>query len=207
MRPEDATGRHTIQDAALESSATLAGGPPVLNAAEAEVALEAPPASVAALLQDDEVVLLVLQPSLWFVPLSCIGSLLVIACLTLALAWLSHLPTLPWNDRQSFVLGAALMAARLAWQMLEWLSRSYVLTDRRILRRRGVLRVSVVEAPLRNVQNSVVYMLARDRVLGLGSIGFATLGSDSFNVWWETVRRPTQVHRTVMEAIERYGRR
>lgn len=179
-------------------------GPRMLAAAEAT--LEAPPASVANLLQGDEVVLLVLQPSAWFIPLSCLGSLLFIACITLAFAWLTRFPGTPWSDAQAFSLGAVVIAARLLWQSLEWASRSYVLTDRRILRRRGVIRVTVVDAPLRNVQNSVVFLQARERVLGLGSIGFATLGSDTFNVWWETIRRPVQVHRFVVEAIERYGR-
>ncbi len=73
-------------------------------------------------------------------------------------------------------------------------------------RRMGVLRVSVFEAPLRNIQHTSVFRLLRERLFGLGSIGFATAGSDVFDAFWVTVRQPFGVHRTVVEAIRRYGR-
>ena len=182
------------------------GVPRTLAVEAAEPVLDSPPAAIANLLQDDEIILLMLQPSLWFIPLTSAVSALVIACLALTASWISHLPAVPWSERQALSLGTIAIVVRLVWQTIEWANRSYVLTDRRVLRRRGVIRVSVVEAPLRNVQNTTVVVLARDRLLGIGSIGIATLGSDSFNLWWSSIRRPFDAHRTLVEAIERYGR-
>jgi hypothetical protein len=82
----------------------------------------------------------------------------------------------------------------------------YVLTDRRIIRRMGVLRMSIFESPLRNIQHTSVYARLRERLFGLGTIAFATAGSDAFDALWVMVRRPFDVHRTVNEAIRRYGR-
>ena len=70
----------------------------------------------------------------------------------------------------------------------------------------GVLRVAVFQTDLRNIQHTSVFRRVRERVCGLGTIGFATAGSDVFEAFWEMVRRPFAVHKTVIEAIERYGR-
>jgi hypothetical protein len=44
------------------------------------------------------------------------------------------------------------------------------------------------------------------RLFGLGSIGFATAGSDTYEAFWVMIRRPYVVHHTVVETIHRYGR-
>ncbi len=93
----------------------------------------------------------------------------------------------------------------MLWQCAEWWCRVYVLTDRRVLRRTGVLRVSVFEASLRNIQHTSVFMPLRERLFGLGTIGFATAGSDVFDALWVMVRQPFAVHKVVVETMQRYG--
>ena len=94
----------------------------------------------------------------------------------------------------------------LSWQTLEWYSRVYVLTDRRIIRRMGVLRVTVFETQVKNIQHTSVFKSMRERLFGLGSIGFATAGSDVFEAFWVMIDRPFQVHRIVVRTIEKYGK-
>ena len=160
----------------------------------------------AGLIHDDEIVILLLRPSLLFVPLATLGSLTFIAIMTLALALLAfRVSWIPWGEAQAYGLGVAAAAARLLWQCLDWWSRIYVLTDRRVVRRMGVLHVSVFEAQLRNIQHTSVFMPLRERLFGLGTIGFATAGSDVFDAFWVMVRSPFAVHRQVVEAIKRYG--
>ncbi len=158
------------------------------------------------LVDDDEVVLLLLRPSMLFIPLSSLSGLLVIAVVTLALMYLGRLVGLAGTDTAAFGLGVAGGIARLAWQGLEWWSRLYVLTDRRVLRRKGVLRPTVFEARLRDIQHTSVFQHLRERTVGLGSIGFASAGSEVFDAFWVMIRQPFAVHRTIVEAIERYGR-
>lgn len=159
------------------------------------------------LVDDDEVVILLLRPSMLYIPLASLSGLLVIAVVTLALMYLGRLVGMPGTDTVAFGLGVAGGIVRLAWQGLEWWSRLYVLTDRRVLRRKGVLRPTVFEAKLRDIQHTSVFRRLRERTCGLGSIGFASAGSEVFNAFWVMIRQPFAVHRTVVEAIERYGRR
>jgi uncharacterized membrane protein YdbT with pleckstrin-like domain len=163
---------------------------------------------VAHLLQPGETVILLLRPSVLFVPLASIQSLLAIALATFFLAWLDQrVPHLPGTDRMFIAVGVLCGILRLIWQVLEWATRLYVLTDRRIIRRRGVIRVSVFECPLSSVQQTAVLQSLRERVCLLGTLCFATAGAASFIALWEFVAKPFEVQRTVAEAIDRYVRR
>jgi len=161
----------------------------------------------AGVIRDDEVIILLLRPSLLFVPLSCLVSLPVIALAAFCLAYLARWqPTVAWTDTQAFALGVALAAVRLGWQAAQWYCHLYVLTDRRVIRRLGVLRVAVFEARLKNIQHTSVFARLRERLFGLGSIGFATSGTDVIEAWWLMLRQPFDVHRTIVDAIQRYGK-
>ena len=190
-------------DRRLRSSRCLqsAGDTPELTAPPITQALPA------GFVDDDEVVILLLRPSMLYIPLASLSGLLVIAVVTLALMYMGRLVGMPGTDTVAFGLGVAGGIVRLAWQGLEWWSRLYVLTDRRVLRRKGVLRPTVFEAKLCDIQHTSVFRRLRERTCGLGSIGFASAGSEVFNAFWVMIRQPFAVHRTVVEAIERYGRR
>ncbi len=162
----------------------------------------------AGLIADDEIVILMLRPSPLLVALASMASLSIIAVVTLTLALLSiRIVWIPWSEAAVYALGVGAAAILLLWQSLEWFGLIYVLTDRRVIRRSGIVRVSVFEASLRTIQHTSVFQTVRERLLGLGSIGFATAGSDVFDAFWVTVRRPFAVHKVVVEAIERYGGR
>ncbi len=157
------------------------------------------------LLQPDELVILFLKPSAWFVVLGSLRSLIAIGAVVALLLWFVGLGWLPPEARREIILFAAGCAAvRLVWQFLEWLSRVYVLTDRRVVRVRGVLRINVFESALRHIQHTSTTFSVRERAVGLGSIHFATAGTGMAEASWEMIARPMEVHQTVVKALERY---
>jgi membrane protein YdbS with pleckstrin-like domain len=180
-----------------------------LNAEGATDVLARPALLPADIIHDDEVIILLMRPSLWFIPLGSLAALMTIAIVTLIFALIASKFTryLGVADTHILALGTCIGMLRLFWQALEWINQIYVLTDRRVIRRSGVLRVSVFETPLTNIQHTSVFQRLRERVFGLGSIGFATSGSDVFDAFWYTIREPFAVHKTVLETIQRYGRR
>ncbi len=158
------------------------------------------------LVRDDEVIILLLRPSLLFIVLAPLGSLMALLIFTLALALLAaKVQWIGWSEQQAYAIGFSLILLRIIWQSLEWANRVYVLTDRRIVTRSGVLRVSVFETQLSRVQHTAVFMRLRERVFGLGSVGFATAGSDMLDTFWVMLRQPMTVHRIIHETIQRYG--
>lgn len=181
--------------------------PSEFSAAEvgAEAALDDKSLVVPAnLVSDDELVLLVLRPSMWFIVLGSLIALIIIGLITFLLAYIARLPLVDWSDTYAFAFGIGATSIRLGWQTLEWYSRLYVLTDRRVIRRQGVLRPQVFEAPLREIRHTTILASARERAFNLGSIGFATTGSDVFDAFWVMIRQPADVHRVVVNAIRRY---
>jgi membrane protein YdbS with pleckstrin-like domain len=164
------------------------------------------PAVVSRLVADDETVLLVLRPSVLMVPLWSLEAFWIIAGMTFAFAWAADFGWAAWTEPQAFGFGLVAMSLKLLWQFLDWANRLYVLTDRRVIRRRGILQVDVFEARLDRIQQTNVLQLVRERTFGLGTVAFATAGTGTLDALWEAVADPFRIHTEVARAIDRYGR-
>lgn len=170
---------------------------------EPDVAL---PPFVASLVSDDETVLLVIRPSVLMVPLWSIEAFSIIAAMTFAFAWAADFGWAGWTEAQAFGFGLVAFGLRLSWGFLDWANRLYVLTDRRVVRRRGILQVDLFEARLDRIQQTSVLQLVRERSFGLGTLAFATAGTGTLDAVWEAVSDPFRIHAEVARAIDRYGR-
>src|SRR3989304_3816056 len=114
------------------------------------------------LLDRDEIVILAVKPSLWFV-LFVSARWLALAGVVIVLAALFDEPFM--LDTLTLVEGAlALAAARVGIALLQWASRLYVLTNRRVIRVRGILRVDVFECQLSRIQNTFLILNWYERV-------------------------------------------
>ena len=156
------------------------------------------------LLQGGEIIILLIKPSILFVVLSGLGTLLALAGLTAAALALAEYGILQLSRLDVALTGMAMICLRLGWGFLEWLSRVYVLTDRRVIRVKGVLRISVFEAPLHRIQHTVTMFGLFERLAGLGTIGFTTAGTHTIEATWEMLARPLDVHRIVIQTLNRY---
>jgi membrane protein YdbS with pleckstrin-like domain len=191
-----------MSDAVARSNRTEHAAAPAALGAQ-----HALPHALHASLGPDEVVILLLRPSLLYIPLSSLGTLVAAAIIGLALAYLSHFPWIGWNEKHAVFIGVTIATLRLGWAVIDWWFHLYALTDRRILARYGVFRTALYEAPLSRIQNTIVVQSLREQVFALGTIGFATAGRGTFDAFWITLGSPFAVHRTVLDAVERYGRR
>ncbi len=151
------------------------------------------------LLQGDETIILLLKPSPLYIVLAPLGQLAIIAGLSWAVAYFNLL-----TDQRAFIVAAGLIALRLTWQFLEWLSRVYVLTDRRVIRVMGVLRIMVFQTELKHIQHTDTLFSIRERVFRLGTLAFSTAGTGVPEAFWVMVARPLSVHHQIVQAINRY---
>ncbi|MEO0965648.1 MAG: PH domain-containing protein [Planctomycetota bacterium] len=159
------------------------------------------------LIEGGETVILLLKPSLWFVVLAPLGTIAAIVAITALLATGDALLTGGVYSDEAALAAAGVVSLRVFWQFLEWLSRAYVLTDRRIIRVRGVLTVQVFECSLGRVQHSEVVRILREQLFGLGTVTFSTAGTGGIEAAWEMVGRPFDVQQEVARAVRRYGGR
>lgn len=161
---------------------------------------------IARLVPPGETIILALRPSVLFIVLSRLESLAAVALGSAGLWWLAAAEAVPLAPWRAVVggLGAGLLI--LVHAGGDWLTRYYLLTDRRVIRVRGIVRQSTYDLPLGSVQNVVLWRSARERALGLGTPAFASAAATLGEFGWEMVARPADVLRIVRDAIDRYGR-
>jgi hypothetical protein len=159
----------------------------------------------AELIQPGEIVILLLKPSPWYILLEPLRALAIMVMMVALAVLIQDKTTWLGDSRRDLILtGVLVIGVRLFWQFLEWMSRVYVLTDRRVIRVQGVLRISVFETPLSKIQHTHTYFSLRERFFALGTLGFATAGTGIVEAYWRMIAKPLEVHRVVVQTIGRY---
>jgi len=183
--------------------------PPTVHAAEGSAAAAAAPpitTSLATLLtshilQDGEIVLLILKPSLWYIVASCARFLAGVLILVIGSILLSD--RVPGRQLTYIDAGIFLIAGRIMWAILQWMGRVYVLTDRRIVVLGGVFTIDIFDCPLRKVARTRILYSARERILRLGTIQIIPGGDDMPDGLWQMIARPMEIHEAMVAAINR----
>jgi len=153
------------------------------------------------LITEDEQVLLAVKPSPWSIAFLSFRTLVLAAAAAaavLAAGPLLHLGRL--TGRLIEGCGVAVLA-RVGFAVLQWASRSYVLTDRRVIRIRGVFTIDIFQCALERVQNTFLVLTLAQRLFGLGNIEFTTAGTGGVEAVWRHVRHPLQVHEKLLRAL------
>lgn len=153
-------------------------------------------------LQGDEVVQLLLKPALWYVvALSwrwVVGAVLVFAC-----SYVSGRGQ--WTLTHNLIVQASLFvaAARCGYAMMQWSSRAYVLTNRRVMRVTGVLRADMRSCLLTRVSEISVRQPLYQRWLRLGSVQIRCAEAKAPPVHWNFIKDPHKVHELLERAVRR----
>lgn len=158
------------------------------------------------LIEGGEIIVMLIKPSLWFVILSQLRLLagwLILTALAYGLdAWLGS----SLRRREIVIVGFVAIGLTLLWGFFEWLSRTYILTDRRVIALSGVFRVQIIEAALERVQHTRLVVSLRERSFGLGTLAIATAGTASDEIYWHMVAQPLEVHQQLINVLRRYRR-
>jgi len=152
-------------------------------------------------LDGGEIVLFALKPSMWYLVLVSARWLAGAAVIILLAPLL-----LPARSATAEILTQAALlvtAVRLILALLQWSSRLYVLTNRRVMCYGGVMRVSLFESPLVHIRNTYVNASPVERICKVGSIGFSLEGGKKVDAWWEHISEPHTIHERIRRAIEK----
>ena len=153
-------------------------------------------------LSGGEIVILAIKPSLWFIVLVSLPVLLSVATLGL-IAYVGSFIQLPVLDGQIlFYFCLVLSSARLLFAGWQWVGRTYMLTNRRIISVRSTLNAQVTAVPLVQLSEVVLARPRAERLFGTGSICCLAGSSDRAAIIWHMVAKPEQVQRTIQQAIQ-----
>jgi len=153
------------------------------------------------LLSEDEEVIFAIKPSLWTIAFLSFRTVVVCTAVAGAVIFLESLVSLGyWGG---YLLQGCLAAVliRIGFAFLQWVSRSYVLTDKRVIRIRGVFTIDVFQCALLRIQNTFLVLTLPQRVLRLGNIAFTTAGTGEVEAIWRHVKNPLKIHNQLIRAI------
>lgn len=150
----------------------------------------------------DEIILFTLKPSAWIIVLDSAKWLAALAVIGVALGVVLRDASTP-AALLAFQALAAVAALRVGVAMLQWASKLYVLSNRRVIRFRGVLQVDVAECALTKIRRAERREAWYQRWLRLGTVDMVPLEDAASYVSWPHVKNPAEVHERVQRAIER----
>lgn len=154
------------------------------------------------LLDGGEIIILAIKPSLWFVVFASAKWVLGMAAVIALIGWLGH--RVPQVSAGLIVQAAAVLAvARVGLAFLQWISRLYVLTNRRIMRLTGIFNIDLFECSLTKIQQTYLSLSWYERLAGVGTIAFATSGTGGVEASWHHVPNPLELHERIRSAIHR----
>ncbi|MBN2375947.1 MAG: PH domain-containing protein [Sedimentisphaerales bacterium] len=151
------------------------------------------------LISEDETVIFAIKPSLWLIVFSSFRTVVIALGISLAAMLLS--PILRDLSKNIIEICGAIALVRLGYAVMQWVSRSYVLTNRRVIRIRGVFTIDIFQCALNKVQNTFMTLNLPQRFLGLGNIEFTTAGTGGIEAIWRHLRHPMQVHQQLIQAL------
>jgi len=162
-------------------------------------ALEVPDAVSEALLQDGEEIILALKPSGWYV--------LLISCPVLVAAGVVAVASELFGfagPRQAVpVLCAVAVCLRLVVACCQWMGVLYLLTNKRVMRVRGLLRADSCWCELRKISQVIVSASTLEGLIGLGSLMFQQENASCQEACWVNIDSPRQVQQAVEGALKR----
>jgi hypothetical protein len=154
------------------------------------------------MLGGDEIIQLSIRPSPW-----CIA--IYSAKLVLAMALLAATVVIATRSSPSLAGFACLLAILLITAggillaTLHWASQLYLLTNRRIMRFRGIFSVDVSQCELSQIAEVRRLAAWYHPLFGLGSLYMCPLSGDRPAIRWEHVARPAEIHAIVEQAVAR----
>jgi uncharacterized membrane protein YdbT with pleckstrin-like domain len=154
------------------------------------------------LINDDETLVLDLKPHWWFFWKHILAGAVVLIVLILYIGPLSDEHWLKWPVG----LGVLVYAGFVVVKYLTWSYTHFVLTDRRVISRSGIVSKRGTEIPLDRINNIDFAQKIWERVIGAGDLDIESAGKDGQS-HFENVRHPDMVQQEIYRQMDVNARR
>ncbi len=160
------------------------------------------------LLNDNETVSVDLHPHWWFLAGPTLAITAAIAAAIVTLTATEATSTLRTVAGWSALAAIGLSALWLVSRYTRWLTTHFVITNRRVIFRTGLLAKRGIEIPIDRVNTVHFHQSVLERLVGAGDLLIES-GGESGQQRFTDIRQPDRVQRVIhaeMEARERGGR-
>ncbi len=152
------------------------------------------------LIQQGETVALDLRPHWWYFSRNIFTGI----PLAILVIFILNLSDGVVRDASSWIV-VILLVAWAAWLVLkyfQWTMTYFVVTDRRVIYRTGVLSKRGVEIPLERINNINFHQRVIDRIIGAGDLDIESAGRDGQS-HFDFVRHPDGVQHEIYREMEK----
>ena len=153
------------------------------------------------LLNDNETVVVDLHPHWWFLAAPTATVLVAIGA---ALATLAYTSSASTEQTVAGWISIAALVASSTWLIVRyarWLTTHFVITDRRIIFRTGLLSKRGIEIPLDRVQTVHFSQGILERLVGAGDLLIES-GAESGQQHFTDIRQPDRIQRVIHAELE-----
>jgi uncharacterized membrane protein YdbT with pleckstrin-like domain len=154
------------------------------------------------LINEGETVVLDLKPHWWFFWKHIIVGAAVLLVLVL---YVGPMNSPNWG-KWPLAIGILVYAAFVVVKYLAWTYTHFVLTDRRVISRSGIVSKRGTEIPLERINNIDFHQRIWERVIGAGDLDIESAGRDGQS-HFENVRHPDMVQQEIYRQMEVNTRR
>lgn len=154
------------------------------------------------LLRGNELIILMVRPSLWYIVAASFRFCAIVLLLAVLLIHTQLVSNL-LEPKTAWLVAFGLAGIRMIYALLEWASHLYLLTTCRIVTIKGARHPTIFEAGLAHVSETRLMEPAIQHILGLGTIGFATSTTIDPGSLWEWVPHARRVHQQIQAAISK----
>jgi uncharacterized membrane protein YdbT with pleckstrin-like domain len=157
------------------------------------------------LINEGETVVLDLKPHWWFFLRDLIGGTILLVA---AIAWFGFLSDSNWTSWLGWplALGLVVFAGMVVLDYLRWTYTHFVLTDRRVISRSGIVSKRGTEIPLERINNIDFSQRLFERAIGAGDLSIESAGRDGQS-HFENVRHPDAVQQEIYRQMETNAKR
>ena len=157
------------------------------------------------LLTDDEEMVLDLRPHVWF--LAPAGAYLAIALIAGLYVWLGGGDNTAWKAL-GFAVGIGILVAvgYFVQRYARWTSTNFVVTNERLIARRGVVAKKGIEIPLDRINTVFFNQSFFERIIGAGDLGVESAGEGGRETFSD-IRKPSMVQHEIYRQKENFEKR
>ncbi len=154
-------------------------------------------------LHENEIVILMIRPSVWYIFISSGGFNLVVIAAAL-LGETSHLISRFVAAPAMATIVAILLACSLLYSVMDWIGHHYILTNCRILTIKGLLQPRIIQTCLGRVRKIALTQSVPERLLKTGTLAFTYDEQPDACDTWVWISNPRRVEQQIHKAINRY---
>ncbi len=155
-------------------------------------------------LTDGESIILAVRPSGWLILLMSwplLVGVAAIAAVSLAASWYCAYDV---DNSMVVLICLAVGAMRVTIACCQWQGRMYILTDRRVMRIRGVFNEDCYQCPLKKIRQVHLSSTLPERIVSVASLMFGRVDEKPVpDADWVCLANPQEVLQAVEKALRR----